>query len=146
MLPARYSRRFPVENVLGPSNTLNAGDSAVALGAAAGTAVLNVTEVASLLGNPALAAGVTLTGIATANILNLSAGVGGFSGNITGLTTANMLAGSNGNVLLGLASSGLNTALANIGIFADSNFTAWVAAAALTGATNAVTVNVNSPN
>ena len=136
----------PGVSIIGPSNTLNAGDSAVALGAAAGTAVLNVTEVASLLGNPALAAGVTLTGIATANILNTSAGVGGFSGVITGLTTANMLAGSNGDVLLGLASSGLNTALQNIGIAADSNLTAWIAPAALAGATDAVAVNVNSPN
>ena len=47
-----------------------------------------------------------MTGIATANILNTSAGVDGFSGAITGLTTANMLAGTNGNVLLGLASAG----------------------------------------
>ena len=109
----------PGQNVLGPSNTLQVGDNPQDTGT---NGTLNYTAVASLLGNPALAAGVTMNGIANANILNTSAGVAGFSGNITGLTTANMLAGSNGNVLLGLASAGLNTALANIGISADSNF------------------------
>ena len=121
----------PGSNVHGPSNTLNAGDSAVALGAAAGTAVLNVTDVASPLGNPALAASVTLTGIATANILNTSSGLGGFSGNITGLTTINMLAGTNGNLLVGPQSAGLNSMLTNIGLSANSNLTAWIADTAL---------------
>ena len=132
---------LPGQNVLGPSNTLNAGDNLVST---TGNGTLNYTAVASLLGNPPLAAGVTMNGISTANILNLSAGVAGFSGAITGLTTLNMQAGSNGNVLVGLASAGLNTALQNIGIFADSNLTAWIAAAALAGAANAVTVNVNA--
>ena len=130
----------PGQNVLGPSNTLQVGDSLTDTGT---NGTLNYTAVASLLGNPALAAGVTMNGIVNANILNTSAGVAGFSGNITGLTTANMQAGSNGNVLLGLASAGLNTALANIGISADSNFTAWIAAAALSGAANSVNVNLH---
>ena len=45
-----------------------------------------------------------------------------------------------------MASAGLNTALANIGISADSNFTAWIAAAALAGATNSVNVNLHGNN
>ena len=73
----------PGQNVLGPSNTLQVGDNLTDTGT---NGTLNYTAVASLLGNPALAAGVTMNGIANANILNTSAGVAGFSGNITGLT------------------------------------------------------------
>jgi hypothetical protein len=126
----------------GPSNTLQAGDNLVST---VGDATLNVTmQAPGIAGNPALANTVTMTGVATANITNASFGLGGFSGPITGLTTLNMQAGTNGNVLVGLASQGLNTALQTVGVFANSNLTAWVAAAALAGATNAVTVNVNS--
>jgi hypothetical protein len=128
---------------LGTTNTLNAGDN---LQDTKGDGILNYTAVANLLSNPALAAGVTINGIATANILNTAGATAGFSGNITGLTTANMLAGSNGNVQLGVASAGLNTALANIGISADSNFTAWFTPAALAGAANSVNVNLNGVN
>ena len=130
----------PGQNVLGPSNTLNAGDN---FGSTVGDATLNVTEVASLLGNPALAAGVTMFGVSTANILNTSAGVAGFSGVITGLTTANMQGGTNGNVLLGLASAGLNTLLQNLGVGAASNITTWIAAAALAGATDSININLH---
>ena len=87
-----------------------------------------------------------MNGIANANILNTSAGVAGFSGNITGLTTANVVEGSKGNVLLGLASAGLNTALANIGTSAGSNLTAWIVAAALSAADNSVNVNLHGNN
>ena len=96
----------PAWNLQGQQfNTLNAGDNLQDTGT---NGTLHYTAVASLLSNPALAAGVTMNGIANANILNTSAGVAGFSGNIAGLTTAKMLAGSNGNVQLGLASAGLN--------------------------------------
>ena len=101
----------PGQNVLGPSNTLQVGDSLTDTGT---NGTLNYTAVESLLGNPALAAGVTMNGIVNANILNTSFGVAGFSGNVTGLTNVSVLAGSVGSVLLGLPGAGLNTALETI--------------------------------
>ena len=84
----------PGTNVLGASNTLNAGDDLEATGAALGDSTLNYTAVASLTGNPALAVGVTMNGVNAALITNLNGpGVqGGFSGTITGLTTATLTA------------------------------------------------------
>ena len=61
----------PGSNVLGPSNTLNAGDNLVST---VGDATINIQEVTSVTGNPAFATGVTMNGIKTANILNSSAG------------------------------------------------------------------------
>ena len=130
----------PGTNVLGPSNTLNAGDN---FGSTVGDATLNFQAVASLLGNPPLATGITMTGVATANILNSSGGVAGFSGSVTGLTTATMQAGSTGAVILGTPNGvGLNTALTTVNVNANQNFIGWIATAALAGAADKVTVNV----
>jgi hypothetical protein len=131
-------------NVLGLSNTLNAGDDLVATGAALGNATLNYTAVASPTGNPALAVGVTMTGVNAAIITNLNApGVqAGFSGTITGLTTVTLTAADTGPVTLGTAGNGLNTALTNVNVNAGHNFTAHMTAAALAAAP-AGTVNVN---
>ena len=93
----------PGTNILGASNTLNAGDNLVATGAALGNSTLNYTAVNSPTGNPELAVGVTMAGVNAAVITNL-AGVGnlaGFSGTITGLTTATFAAGSTFDVQLG---------------------------------------------
>ena len=72
---------------------------------------------------PPFAIGVTMTGIATANILNLTDGVdpndlAGFAGDITGLTTLTLQEGSNpfGHVQVGLPGLGLNTALETLNI------------------------------
>lgn len=125
----------PGANVLGPSNTLNTGDN---VESTAGNGTLNYTAVASPLGNPTLAGGVTLTGVSTANILNTSFGTAGFSGNVTGLTDVSVLAGTVGSVLLGLPGAGLNTALETISINASEDFTAWMTNTALAGNADAV--------
>jgi hypothetical protein len=133
----------PGSTLLGPSNTLNAGDN---FGSTVGDATLNLTEIAiplGVIGNPALAVGVTMFGVSTANITNISGGTGGFSGNITGLKTVNFQSGSNGQVILGnVAGPGLNTALETVNVKSNQNFVGWIAAAALAGATDKVTVNV----
>jgi len=130
---------------LGVTNSLQAGDN---LQDSKGDGILKLTQVAQNLANPPLATDVTMNGLATANITNISGGLGGFSGNITGLTTANILGGTNGNVLLGVASLGLNTALANLSIATgvDQNVTAWFDPAALAGATDAVSINLHGSN
>jgi len=132
---------------LGVSNTLNAGDN---LQDTVGDGILKLFLVAdsSGLANPALATAVTMNGLATANITNTSGGTGGFSGNITGLTTANILGGTNGNVLLGVASLGLNTALANLDIATgvDQNVTAWFDPAALAGDDNSINIGLHGSN
>ena len=130
----------PGQNVLGPSNTLQVGDSLTDTGA---NGTLNYTAVESLLGNPALAAGVTMNGIVNANILNTSFGDAGFSGNVTGLTNVSVLAGSVGGVLLGLPGAGLNTALETISLNASEDFTAWMTNAALAGNADAVALILN---
>lgn len=130
----------PGQNVLGPSNTLNFGDNLQDTGT---NGTLNYTAVASLLGNPALAAGVTMNGIVNANILNTSFGVAGFSGNVTGLTNVSVLAGSVGSVLLGLPGAGLNTALETISINASEDFTAWMTNTALASNADAVALILN---
>ena len=129
-------------NILGLSNTLNAGDVLLATGLAAGNSTLNYTAVtpAGGLGNPALAVGVTMTGVNAAIITNLTAAVAGFSGDITGLTSATEAAGSNGQVGLGTAGDGLNTALTNVTVNASHNFTAHMTAAALAAATGPAAV------
>ena len=134
----------PGTNILGASNTLNAGDNLVATGAALGNTTLNYTAVASLTGNGPDAVGVTMTGVNAAIITNL-AGVGnlaGFSGTITGLTTATLAAGSTFDVALGAPGSGLNTALATVNVNAAHDLTATMTAAALAAAPTG-TVNVN---
>ena len=64
----------------------------------------------------------------------------GFSGDITGLTSATEAAGSNGQVGLGTAGDGLNTALTNVTVNASHNFTAHMTAAALAAATGPAAV------
>ena len=129
---------------MGLTNTLNAGDDLVATGAAAGDSTLNYTAVTSLLGNPAHAAGVTMTGVSAAVITNTSPGVAGFSGTITGLTAATVAAGSIGAVELGTVGVGLNTALTNVTINASEDFTALMTVAALAAAPSG-TVTLNGP-
>jgi hypothetical protein len=115
-------------------NTLNVGDSAVDT---AGDGTLNLTTAPQTTGaNPAFATGVTLTGISTANINGQSgAPLTGFSGTITGLKVANILAGDIDAIQLGIPNNGLKTLLTNININgyagpADDAFTAIIAAGA----------------
>ena len=75
------------------------------------------------LANDPFAIGVSMTGIATANITNLTDGIApndlaGFAGDITGLTTLTLQEGSNpfGLVQVGLPDLGLNTALETLNI------------------------------
>jgi hypothetical protein len=132
----------PGANALGPSNTLNAGDTIESL---AGNGTLNWTAVTSPFGNPPLVSGVNMTGVTTANILNTSlGGTAGFSGNINGLTNVSVLGGSTGDILLGLAGAGLNTALETINLNASQDFTAWMTAAALSGAADSVQLTLNA--
>ena len=95
--------------------------------------------------NPIFANGVTLNGVGEADITNNSFfGVAGFTGNITGLTTAVLEAGSVGGVQLGLDSQGLNTALANVTIEASQDFAAWMTNAAFGTGTDSVTVTLSN--
>jgi hypothetical protein len=98
---------------LGTTNTLNTGDS---LESTVGDATLNFVAVNDFLGNPSFAVGVTMAGIATANIQNLSLGLAGFAGDITGLTTVSISGNPFGDVQLGLSGLGLNTALETLNI------------------------------
>jgi hypothetical protein len=133
---------------IGLSNTLNAGDVLLATGAgaAAGTSTLNVTEVAPPIGigNPAFAPGVTMTSVNAAVITNLSGDLGGFSGTVTGLTTATVAGGSTGDVQIGGFGAGLNTALTTINLNAAVDFEAVMTAAALAAAPTA-TINPADP-
>ena len=83
-----------------------------------------------------------MTGVSSAVITNLTAAVAGFSGDITGLTSATETAASNGQVGLGTAGDGLNTALLDVTISASHNFTAHMTAAALAAATGPATVTL----
>ena len=83
-----------------------------------------------------------MNGVGEADITNNNAGMAGFTGNITGLTTAVLEAGSVGRVQLGEAGQGLNTALANVTVNASHNFTAWMTSAAFGTGTDAVTVTL----
>ena len=132
----------PGTNILGASNTLNAGDNLVATGAALNNSTLNYTAVDSLTGNPADAVGVTMTGVSAAVVTVLTAGGASVSGTITGLTAATLAAGSVGGVALGAPGNGLNTALATVNVNAAHDLTAFMTAAALAAAP-AGTVNVN---
>ena len=71
--------------------------------------------------------------------------LGGFFGNITGLTTVNvMLAGTNGNILLGLATLlAFITALQRVSLSANTNLTAFIAAAALTPLNNNINIDLH---
>jgi hypothetical protein len=91
---------------------------------------------------------VTLNGIATANITGIVTGTAGFTGNITGLKTVNVVASMGpiqlgGNAIGAFASEGLNTALTNITLDANQDFTAVIAAAALAHSDDAVQVTIN---
>jgi hypothetical protein len=139
---------------LGVTNTLNAGDN---LQDTAGDGTLNFTAIASLI-NPPNAAGVTMNGVSSANIVNNVPNAGivstaGFSGNITGLAKV-VASGTGAPITLGTAGQGLNTALTDVTLnssFAPSpvgvdptgfGFTAWMTAAALAGKADAVTVHL----
>ena len=127
------------------NNTLNTGDDLEATGAAAGTAILNYSTTSGFLdaANPIFATGVTMNGVGEADITNNSFfGMAGFTGSITGLTTAVLEAGSVGRVQLGLDTQGLNTALANVTVNASHDFTAWMTNAAFGTGTDAVTVTL----
>ena len=135
----------PGSNALGVSNTLNAGDDLLATGLAAGNSTLNFTAVPNAsFGNAPLAVGVTMTGVSAAVITNLSGAKAGFSGTITGLTAATLTAGSTGEVDLGVAGNGLNTALTNVTVNASQNFVAIMTPTALAGAPTG-TVTLNGP-
>jgi hypothetical protein len=127
----------PGANVLGASNTLNAGDDLVATGAALGNSTLNWTAVDSPTGNPADAVGVTMNGVGAAVVTVLTGGGASVSGTITGLTTATLAAGSVGDLALGDFGIGLNTALTTVNINASQDFTAVMTAAALAAAPSA---------
>ncbi len=134
---------LPGNSINGLSNTLNAGDDLVATGAAAGNSTLNYTAVdPGVGGNPAAAVGVTMTGVSTAVITNLSSVAAGFSGTITGLTTVTVAATSGNEVDVGLLGPGLNTALATVNLNAPVDFFANMTAAALAAAPSA-TINLN---
>ena len=84
-----------------------------------------------------------MNGVGEADITNNSFfGTAGFTGNITGLTTAVLEAGSVGGVQLGLRYQGLNTALANVTVNASEDFTAWMTSTAFGTGTDAVTVTL----
>jgi len=123
---------------LGTTNTLNVGDN---LQDPFNDGILNYTGSFSFI-NPAFANGVTLNGIATANITSLGV-LTGFAGNITGLHTATVTAGSTGNVQLGTAAVGLNTALQTVNLNASVDFTAWTAANALVAIDDEILINLN---
>jgi hypothetical protein len=134
---------LPGTTLLGLSNTLNAGDDLEATGAAAGASTLNYTAITPpFAGNPPDPLGVTMNGVSTAVITNLSGGDAGFSGNITGLTTATVAAASINDVEIGTASPGLNTALTTVNLNAAVDFTALMTAAALAAAPTA-TINLS---
>src|SRR5262249_57095478 len=86
---------------------------------------------------PPLAGGVTMKGIASANITTAADGdVVGFAGNITGLTTVSLAGIPDNTIRLGgtpglPAGGGLNTALSTVNFNANVNFSAVIAAAAL---------------
>ena len=125
---------------LGITNTLQTGDDLEATGFAAGATTLNYTAVFSFI-NPEFATAVTMNGVNAAVITNQSFGVAGFVGDITGLTSATLAAGSFGAVELGLAGIGLNTALADVTINSSQDFSAWMTPAAF-AAGPAVTIHL----
>ena len=112
----------PAVSALGiGNNTLTTGDN---LQDTALDGTLNFTTAQAGLGiiptNPALVTAVTMNGVSTANITNVSSILGfpfvaGFSGNITGLTTVNDN-NSTGTVQLGALGQGLNTLLTTVNI------------------------------
>ena len=74
------------------ANTLNIGDDLETKGAAIGATTLNYTAVSGgVFGvNPPLVTDLTMNGVNAAVITNVSGAVAGFSGNITGLTSATL--------------------------------------------------------
>jgi hypothetical protein len=130
------------------SNTLNTGDT---LTDNAGDGTINFTAlpVNALGTHPPLAGGVTMKGIASANITTAADGdVVGFTGNITGLTTVSLSGIPDNTIRLGgppglPAGGGLNTALSTVNFNANLNFSAVIAAAAL-ASSPAVTINANT--
>ena len=140
------------------NNTLNAADNVQTTGAATGATTLNfTTSTDSGAANPAYARGVTINGVNALNITNQTGGrtdisgdpggfretTAGFQGSVTGLTTVVNTASVN-SVQLGAAGNALSTALATYASNGGSNqnFTAVIAGAALSGATDAIGVTL----
>jgi hypothetical protein len=135
-LPGAIFNAAPSVSAAGlANNTLNAGDS---LTDTNGDGTLNDTTVAIIVGlnaDPPFATNVTLSGIKTLNISATGFTLGGFQGNVTGLTVVNDNS-STGGVLLGFTGQGLNTLLTNVNITAYGGgngtlaFSAFIAPAA----------------
>jgi len=134
------------------NNTLNTGDNLQTTGAATGATTLNyTTSNDSAAANPPYALGVKMNGINALNITNQASGptdisgnpagttTAGFQGSVTGLTTVTNTASIN-SVQLGSVGTSLTTALTNYASVGGShqNFTAVIAAAALSGTTDAI--------
>ena len=142
---------LPVAGTLGLNNTLNTGDDLVATGAAAGTSILNVTDVlatAGLLANPPYATGVTLNEIGTLNISNQATVLGlgikaGFQGSVTGLTTANDL-NSLAEVQLGAVGQGLGSAAASYNALTNVNITGYSGPTGTAAPVFAAFINANA--
>ena len=134
------------------NNTLNFGDTLTNTKAFKDVSLSFTAITPSILGgNPVFATDVNISGVQTANIANQSGGAtGGFSGNVSGLTKVNVAASTNGAVQLGgavvgaIAAQGLKTSLTDVSIAASQNFTAVIAAAALTAATDTVNVTLDN--
>ena len=137
------------------NNTLNTGDNLQTTGAATGTAILNYTTAAAFAANPPFAAGVTMNGVATANITNAdtSAAPAGFTGSITGLLVENNT-NSIAPVTLGETGQGLKTLLTNINISGnavtptpgvDNHVNTVILAAAAGDATKTISIGITGP-
>jgi len=131
-------------------DTLNAGDTATDN---VGDGTLNATVVGT--NSAGVATGfvtpLNLTGITTATVTNLSGAAFGFAGNIIGLTNATLATGSTGSLQIGgsaigaaAAGSGVSTALQTVNINANQGFSAYMKAAAVSGAADAITVNLGT--
>ncbi len=139
------------------NNTLNTGDNLQTTGAATGKTTLNyTTSNDSAAANPPYALGVTMNGVNALNITNQASGptdisgnpagttTAGFQGSVTGLTTVVNNSSIN-SVQLGSVGTSLSTALTSYTSNGGShqNFTAVIAAAALSGGTDAISVTLN---
>ncbi len=135
----------PGEGTIGglgiPDNDLNTGDNLQDT-VGDGTLELTIPAEGAILTNPIFATGVTMNGIKTLEVTNLSGGVGGFAGNITGMTTVDNN-NSNSFVVVGLPGNGVNTELTQYNSNdATAGFGGIVAAAAFTGTANTINLDL----
>ena len=119
---------------LGVTNSLSIGDNLQTTGAAVGDTTLMFTAVPSVFPNLPDPTAITMNGVNAVVVDNISGGLAGFSGVITGLTSATVTGGDLGNVRLGVAGNGLNTALTDVTMDVNHTFTAWMTTAAFAGA------------